>query len=95
MSWSSAIRRAVVWTRNSSVARLNDDLRSGTWCAGCPVARWCPAAKAPAALVIVVDGVTLDARTGEVISAPEGLTARAEAIADVAAEPVADDEAGT
>ena len=67
----------------------------GAWCAGCPVARWCPDAADPSALTIVVDGVTIDARTGEVLSAPAGLTTRAEAVTDVICEPAVDDEPGT
>jgi PD-(D/E)XK nuclease superfamily len=67
----------------------------GAWCAGCPVARWCPDATDPAAPTIIVDGVTIDARTGEVLSVPGGLTARAEAVAGVVCEPPADDEPGT
>jgi len=67
----------------------------GQWCAACPVARWCPDAADPTAPTIVVDGVTVDARTGEVLSAPGGLTTRAEAVTAVICEPPADDETGT
>jgi len=64
----------------------------GQWCAACPVARWCPDAANTSAPTIVIDGVTIDARTGEVLSAPGGLTARAEAVTGVLAEPPADDD---
>jgi hypothetical protein len=47
--------------------------RPGEHCAGCEVARWCPdafgGASAPAGSVLVIDGVRIDAATGEVIDA--------------------------
>jgi hypothetical protein len=43
----------------------------------------------------VVDSVTIDARTGEVLSAPGGFTTLAGAVADAICEPCADDEPGT
>lgn len=68
-----AARRAVAvaadaWHRDDTFAT-----RPGEQCAGCEVARWCPdafgGAGAPAGDVLVIDGVRVDAATGEVIDA--------------------------
>jgi hypothetical protein len=83
-------RLASAWHRDTQFPAA-----PGPWCAGCPVARWCPDAASPAAPVIVVDGVTIDARTGEVLSTLQGLTSRAEAISGVISEPAPDEDPET
>ncbi len=65
----------------------------GHWCAGCPVAQWCPdRAPTDPAAPIVVDGVRIDPRTGEVLDVPRSVSGRAAAVAQGIAEPGADDE---
>lgn len=90
----------VVTTARQVLARLTAEWHRdtkfqavpGSWCAACPVARWCPDSAGTSAPTITVDGVTIDARTGEVLSAPSGLTIKAGAVADMICEPSPDDD---
>jgi PD-(D/E)XK nuclease superfamily len=63
----------------------------GPWCASCPVARWCPdrlVSEGP----VVVDGVTIDPRTGEILAGAGAISDRAAAVAAGIADPAEDEE---
>lgn len=65
----------------------------GPWCGTCPVGQWCPdRAPSDPKAPIVVDGVRIDPRTGEVLSASGRVSDRAEAVSDDIADPDADDD---
>lgn len=67
--------------------------RPGRWCTGCPVARWCPdRADGDTSVPIEVDGVRIDPRTGEVLSAQAAVSIRAEAVAESISDPGTADE---
>lgn len=83
------ITRMVSGWHADSVFRPNP----GSWCRTCPVAQWCPdRAPADPKEPIVVDGVRIDPRTGEVLNAVGPVSDRAEAVSDGIADPGADDE---
>jgi hypothetical protein len=54
--------------------------RPGPHCAVCPVARWCPDAAGTDGPTVMVDGVLIDRRTGEVLGGSASVSAAAEAV---------------
>ncbi|WP_131742587.1 PD-(D/E)XK nuclease family protein [Actinomadura roseirufa] len=65
----------------------------GHWCAACPVAQWCPdRAPSDPKAPIVVDGVRIDPRTGEVLAGAAAVSHRAAAVSASLTEPDHGDE---
>jgi hypothetical protein len=87
-----AARRVVTglvreWHRDTEfVTRPSDK------CGVCPVARWCTDAAIVDGPTILVDGVLIDRRTGEVLAAPDGISPAAEGLVTEINEPAHDDE---
>ncbi|QKW37308.1 PD-(D/E)XK nuclease family protein [Actinomadura sp. NAK00032] len=92
-----AVREAAARVITRMAARWHADSvfrpDPGPWCGTCPVAQWCPdRAPSDPKAPIVVDGVRIDPRTGEVLSASGPVSDRAEAVSDDIADPEADDD---